>query len=186
MTSTRRLHPLPERWAEPILTLVHITRAAALPPNVDPTPWAAAEAGQYALRTGHKAARRTASAGQYAAHALRLYAAEAIAHGEAASWAHELVCERAALTTWDASVRAAAAHRLLVAAGQDFPAGDPVPALLVADWLLSGTTGPAIIETTGRLAAYVLALPGVDVDHLGGAWHATHGHRLEQQGRGAA
>lgn len=184
MTTTRRLRPLPAPWAEPILTLVHLTRSATTPTGVDPEPWATAEAGQTVLRTGYKAARRTASAGQYAAHALRLHAAAAIAEGDVSSWAHQLVQEKAALTTWAPAIRARGAHRLLTAAGQDIVGTDPVPALLIADWLLT-TSGAAVVESTGRLAAYALAHPCIDVDHLVGAWHATHGHRL-QRGRGAA
>ena len=70
MSTRRRLAPLPHAWAEPILTMLELTRTAATPPDADPAPWAAAENGQTRIHTGHKAARRTASAGQYAARVM--------------------------------------------------------------------------------------------------------------------
>ncbi|WP_273653200.1 hypothetical protein [Cellulomonas fimi] len=66
---SRRLRPLPDKLTAPILHLVQITRGATTDPT-NPAPWAAAEAGQTPIRTGYKAARRTASAGQYAAHLI--------------------------------------------------------------------------------------------------------------------
>lgn len=105
MTTRRHLTALPAPWAEPILTMLELTRAAATPPDVDPAPWAAAEAGQTRIRTGHKAARRTASAGQYAAHALRLRAAAAAAAGDDHPATLALTRAAGPINSWDWDTR---------------------------------------------------------------------------------
>lgn len=135
--STRRTRPLPEPWAVPILTLVQITRAAITPHDVDPTPWAAAENGQTPVRTGYKAARRTASAGQYAAHLLRMQAARAVEAGDTTPWARALTATGPAITSWDPDQRATAAAQLHRTLTHESALQHPsaVPARLVAAWL---------------------------------------------------
>lgn len=165
---SRRLRPLPDAHAAPILHLVQITRGASADPD-HPAPWAAAEAGQTAIRTGHKAARRTASAGQYAAHVVLHRAA-----GHVAVRRHELAD---AINSWDPHQRVAAgedlAVRLLLEGDDEHTTG----LWLVARWLLA-PIGPALLAPTADLCRYVLEHPRVDVEDLQRAWHATHGHRL--------
>ncbi|MDF9878672.1 hypothetical protein [Cellulosimicrobium cellulans] len=52
--TTRRVDALPDEHASPILDLLDRVRAAATPPAGDAGAWAAAEAGQVRVRTGHK------------------------------------------------------------------------------------------------------------------------------------
>lgn len=184
--STRRVRPLPEPWAVPILTLVQITRAAITAPDVDPGPWAAAECGQTPIRTGYKAARRTASAGQYAAHLLRLQAARDVDAGRAAHWLRTLAGLGPALSSWDPEERAAGAvalYRNLIDAAA-LGAEQAQGARLVASWL-GCHRGPELVATTAALCTYVLEQPDLDVDDVVRAWDATHGHRLHR-GSGAA
>ncbi|HEY8718585.1 hypothetical protein [Pengzhenrongella sp.] len=78
MMTTRATENLPGEWAGPILDLVKLASSAAASSVDDAEAWAVAEAGQARFRTGYVAARRTASAGQIAAHVLRLRAADHI------------------------------------------------------------------------------------------------------------
>jgi hypothetical protein len=184
--STRHLNDLPARWAEPILTMLELTRTAATPPDVDPTPWAAAEAGQVRIRTGYRAARRTASAGQYAAHTLRLHAAAAVAGGDQRPWTRALSNTGAAISSWDWDTRMRGALDLR-ATTNHLPAverAEAVPARLVAAWL-THNHGPQLVPATGRLCTYVLEHPSVDTSDLAAAWDATHGHRLQRGDRAA-
>ncbi|WP_125778259.1 hypothetical protein [Antribacter gilvus] len=178
--AAHRVDELPDEHARPILELLERTRAAAAPPPEIPAAvdaWAAAEAGQARNRTGYKAARRTLSAGQYAAHALRITAAR---DADPQPWTRELADQAGAISSWDWDTRMQAALDLR-RTFKDLP--EPVdatvrPVRLVAAWL-THASGPALVPVTARLAAYVLEHPPGD-DVLAGAWYATHGHRLLQ------
>ena len=186
MSTRRHLTDLPPQWAQPILTLLELTRTAATPPDVDPTPWATAEAGQARIRTGYRAARRTASAGQYAAHTLRLRATTAVTTGDDRPWARALTLAEAAINSWDWDTRMRGALDLR-ATTNDLPAlerAHALPARLVAAWL-THNHGPQLVPTTGRLCTYVLEHPSVDASDLAAAWDATHGHRLQREDRAA-
>lgn len=175
--TTRRVDALPDEHAGPILDLLDRVRAAAAPPAGDGGAWAAAEAGQVRVRTGYKAARRTLSAGQCAAHTLRLLA---LAQPEAdrEPWTDALAHAGDAIGSWDWDVRMQGALDLR-RAFKDLP--DPLPARvrpvrLVAAWL-THASGTGLVPVTARLAAHVLELEPSD-DVLAAAWYATHGDRL--------
>lgn len=164
---TRRTQPLPPQLAAPILDVVHRARAAATSTGT-PTQRAAAEAGQTRIPTGYKAARRTASAGQYAAHALRLAALEA-----ARPTAPALQAAAAAFNTWQVDPRTAGADALRHVADSAPPAAAR-ELHTVAAWL-DHTVGHELVATTAALCRLAL---DTAPDHLGPAWHATHGQRL--------
>ena len=179
MTTRRHLQDLPDAWATPIPTLLELTRTAAAPHDVDPTPWASAEAGQARVHTGYRAGRRTASAGQYAAHALRLQALYAAAAGDDNPVTLALAGTIAPLNSWDWDERTRGAQDLR-ATFKDAPVTEraaALPARLVAAWL-THNRGPHLVAATARLCTYVLQHPGIDVDDLAAAWDATHGHRM--------
>ena len=187
MTTRRHLQDLPDPWATPILTLLELTRTAATPAGADPAPWAAAEAGQVRVHTGYRAARRTASAGQYAAHALRLQALYAAAGGDDHPATLTLAGTSAPVNSWDWDQRTRAALELR-ATFKDAPLTEWAaarPARLVAAWL-THNRGPQLVAATARLCTYVLEHPSVDVDDLAAAWDATHGHRLIRTRQGEA
>lgn len=187
MTTRRHLQDLPEAWATPILTQLELTRTAATPDEADPAPWALAEAGQSRIHTGYRAARRTASAGQYAAHALRLQALYAAAAGHDEPWTLALGGTVDAISSWDWDERTRAALDLR-ATFKDAPLTErtaALPARLVAGWL-THNRGAQLVTTTARLCTYVLEHPGIDVDDLAAAWDATHGHRLIRTRQGEA
>ncbi|MBB2921692.1 hypothetical protein [Cellulomonas cellasea] len=187
---TPRAHaPLPAEWAGPILELVEATRAAAAPSVDDDGAWATAEAGQERLRTGHKAARRTASAGQSAAHLLRFRAIEAVQHGHDEPWTLALATSTEAVGSWDWDTRMQVALDLRrtfkhLAAADDTDARRETR--LVAAWL-THSDGPGLVTATGELCRAVLALAPSRAD-LAASWYATHGDRLlrELAARGPA
>lgn len=175
--TTRRVDALPDEHAGPILGLLEQVRAAAAPPAGDGGAWAAAEAGQVRVRTGYKAARRTLSAGQYAAHTLRLLAL-AQPEAEREPWTDALAHAGDAIGSWDWDMRMQGALDLR-RTFKDLP--DPLPqsvrpARLVAAWL-THASGTGLVPVTARLAAHVLELEPSD-DVLAAAWYATHGDRL--------
>ena len=186
MSTRRRLAALPAQWADPILTMLELTRTAATPPDVDPAPWAVAEAAQTRIHTGHKAARRTASAGQYAAHTLRLRAAAGAAAGDDRPHTLALAAAAGPIGSWDWDTRMRAALDLR-AVTNPLPVTERAAALptrLVAAWL-THNHGPQLVAATGRLCVFVLEHPDVDVTDLAAAWDATHGHRLHTGVRAA-
>ncbi|WP_258723363.1 hypothetical protein [Cellulomonas sp. NS3] len=187
---TPRAHaPLPDEWAGPILELVDRTRAAAAPAADDDGAWATAEAGQERPRTGHRAARRTASAGQCGAHLLRFRAIEAVQHGHDEPWTLALATSTEAVGSWDWDTRMQVALDLR-RTFRHLPADDDTDARretrLVAAWL-THSDGPGLVAATGALCRAVLALEPSRAD-LAAAWYATHGDRLlrELAARGTA
>ncbi|MEU2201642.1 hypothetical protein [Isoptericola sp. NPDC019482] len=187
--TTRRLDELPAEHAAPILELLEQVRAAAAAPEGAEDAWAVAEAGQARIRTGHKAARRTLSAGQCAAHALRLTAARDLArtadqaghadHGaEAEPWTRALAQAAGPIGSWDWDERMQGALDLR-RTFKDLP--EPLPATVrpvraIAAWL-THAGGAGLIAPTARLAALVLDEdPSAEI--LAASWYATHGVRL--------
>ncbi|NEB06971.1 hypothetical protein, partial [Streptomyces sp. SID13726] len=121
------------------------------------------------MRTGYKAAPRTLSAGQCAAHTLRLLA---LAQPEAdrEPWTDALAHAGDAIGSWDWDARMQGALDLR-RAFKDLP--DPLPASvrpvrLVAAWL-THASGTGLVPVTARLAAHVLDLGPRD-DVLAAAW----------------
>jgi hypothetical protein len=190
MMTTRALADLPEQWAAPILDLVAQARIAAAPPADDDGAWAAAEAGQTRFRTGHKAARRTASAGQYAAHLLRLRAVDQVDQGDLNTWTVALAKAAPAINSWDWDDRMQGALDLRKTF-KDLPADEHTtstrPARLVAAWL-THAGGAQLVPATGRLCTYALEQTLITAQTLAPAWYATHGVRLldELVARGTA
>lgn len=177
--TTRAQAPLPPQWAEPILDLLTRARAAAAPGGED-SAWAAAEAGQARIRTGHKAARRTASAGQIAAHLLRLAAVDRLDRGEADPATIALTQAGPAISSWDWDTRTRGCLDLR-ATFKDLPPADRTTATrqahLVAAWLKHDAGEPLVIATV-RLCEYVLEHTPLTDTRLAAAWYATHGPRL--------
>ena len=179
MMTTRAMAPLPDHWAGPILDLVARARDAAAPPGDDDGAWAAADAGQVRPRTGHKAARRTATAGQLAAHLLRLHAIGLVAQGESDPWTVALTTSAPAISSWDWDERMQGALDLR-RTFKDLPDSDVAatrPARLVAAWLTHAGGAP-LVPATGRLAEYALEQTPINTQTLATAWYATHGARL--------
>lgn len=177
---TPRPHaPLPDEWAGPVLELVARIRAAAAPPVGDDGAWATAEAGQERPRTGHRAARRTASAGQSAAHLLRFRAIDAVRHGRDEPWTLALATSTEAIGSWDWDTRMQVALDLR-RTFRHLPAAEDADGRretrLVAAWL-THSDGPGLVAATGELCRVVLALAPGPAD-LAAAWYATHGDRL--------
>ena len=182
--TTRRLDELPAEHAAPILKLLEQVRAAAAAPEGAEDAWAAAEAGQARIRTGHKAARRTLSAGQCAAHALRLTAARDLDQagpdrgGEVEPWTAALAQAAGPIGSWDWDERMQGALDLR-RTFKDLP--EPLPATVrpvraIAAWL-THAGGAGLIAPTARLAALVLDEdPPAEI--LAASWYATHGPRL--------
>lgn len=176
--TTRRLEDLPEQHATPILALVDAARAAAAPEG-DPSAWAAAEAGQAKIRTTYKAPRRTATAGQVAAHALRLLT---LAPGDPwphQAWDEALLQSTEAINSWDWDVRMQGAldlRRTYKDLERPLPP-TAVPVQLVGSWL-THAGGPELVPATARLAGYVLGGLQDNSALLAAAWYATHGRRL--------
>lgn len=177
MMSSRSNAALPEDWRAPILDVLERARAAAAPP-ADNDAWPKAEAGQARVRTGYEAGRRTASAGQYAAHALRIDAIEHPAE-RAEPWSLALTRAAPAISSWDWDARMHGALDLR-ATFKDLP--DPMPASVrpvraVAAWL-THNSGEGLVPVTARLCGIVLA----DLERyeraLRPAWYAVHGLRL--------
>lgn len=176
--TTRRLEDLPEQHATPILALIDAARAAAAPDG-DSSAWAVAEAGQAKIRTTYKAPRRTATAGQIAAHALRLHTLAGFdVDAPAEPWEEALLQSTEAINSWDWDVRMQGAldlRRTYKDLERPLPP-TAVPVQLVASWL-THAGGPELVPVTARLTGYV-------VDHkdshdvLAAAWYATHGHRI--------
>lgn len=178
--TTRPDAPLPAEWAGPILQLVARTRAAAAPVVADGGAWAAAEAGQVRVRTGHEAAQETASAGQCGAHLLRFRAIEAVRHGRDEPWTLALATSTEAVASWDWDERMQAALDLRrtfrhLPVAEDGEARQETR--LVAAWL-THTDGPGLVAATGELCRYVLTSTAPGDDDLAAAWYATHGDRL--------
>jgi hypothetical protein len=178
--TTRRVDALPEEHAGPILELLERVRAVATAPDGDGGAWAAAEAGQARVRTGYKAARRTLSAGQYAAHTLRLLAL-AQPETDREPWTDALAHAGAPIGSWDWDERMQGALDLR-RTFKDLP--DPLPETvrpvrLVAAWL-THASGTGLVPVTARLAGHVIELEPDD-DVLAAAWYATHGDRLLAQ-----
>jgi len=184
---TSALRPLPDEYAGPIFELLDAVRAAAAPPDAALLPvWAAAEAGQTPVRTGYKAYKRTASAGQYAAHALRIAAGRDLVPRPTAdrtttppAWTAALTGAGPAISSWDWDERMQAAIDLR-ATFKDLPEPvDPtvLPVRYVAAWL-QHTGRHTIVGAAARLARYALDAHGHDTELLALAWYATHGHRL--------
>lgn len=179
MMTTRAMEPLPDHWSGPILDLVAQARAAAAPPGDDDGAWAAAEAGQVRPRTGHKAARRTATAGQLAAHLLRLRAIDRVDQGDSDPWTVALAAAAPAISSWDWDQRMQGALDLR-RTFKNLPDGDIAaarPARLVAAWLTHAGGAP-LVPATGRLAEYVLEHTPINPETLATSWYATHGARL--------
>jgi hypothetical protein len=177
MMTTRRLLELPDDVAAPIMTVVDAARAAADPGLPDTTAWAAAEAGQTAVRTGYKASRRVASAGQLAAHVVRLLTPDT--SPDQPWWAVLASADvTTALHSWDWDERMWAALQLrrtykdLDRAAQV----DALPVALVATWL-THAKGDALPGATARLCRHVLERD-VDDATWSRAWYLVHGLRL--------
>lgn len=176
--TTRHLAPLPEQWAAPIYGLVDAARAAALPEGLSAgeNAWEKAEAGHPRPRTNHKGARRTAMAGEIAAHSLRLCVLDRTPAPDR-PWDAALVKAGVAFGSWDWDQRMQAALDLRKTFKDllEIP-NSARPARLVSAWL-THTTGEGLVPVTGRLCEYVLA----DADAiavLGTAWYAVNGLRL--------
>lgn len=162
----------------PILEIVALTRVLATPKS-DNDAWITAEAGQREGGTGtFKHGRRTASAGQYAAHAIRLDVLDADASTRAEPWNAALLKETRAIESWDWDTRMQGALNLratyLRLEGPE-PAS-VIPVKLVGSWLTQ-TSGDPFVYATARLAQYVLDHEELHA-YLRPAWYATHGRRL--------
>ncbi|MFS0700269.1 hypothetical protein AB6N24_09885 [Cellulomonas sp. 179-A 4D5 NHS] len=179
-TTTRTPLALENAYAVPIFGLVTRARAAATPALADDGVWASAEAGQTRIRTGHAAARRTASAGQYAAHLLRLRAIERVERGRAEPWTLALAAAAGPIGSWDWDTRMQGALDLR-RTFKDLPETEHDDAVrqarLVAAWL-THAGGRQIIPATARLATYALDHTPMTPEPLAAAWYATHGDRL--------
>lgn len=188
---SRRPLPSPETDLASNAELVQRVREAATPVD-HPDAWIKAEDGQERIRTGGKGVptsaarrggRRTASAGQYAAHTLRL--AALADESDVAAWTTELTsaATTAALNSWDWDERMQAALNLRRTykdlTKDQRSATSVVRVQLVATWL-THTSGPDLVAATARLAEYVLDEidDGRLEEHLTPAWYATHGRRL--------
>lgn len=174
--TTRRTEPLPEDHAAPIFDVLALGRSAAAPPLDDDGAWAAAEAGQVRIRTGYKASRRLASAGQLAAHALRI-AAPDHPGADQEPWARALANAAPAISSWDWDTRMQGALDLR----RSFKDLEPQPTgarpvRLVAAWL-AHASGRGLVPVTARLCDYVRETLE-DQTVLAAAWYATHGPRL--------
>lgn len=174
--TTRRTEPLPEEYAAPIFDVLERSRSAAAPPVDGDGAWAAAEAGQARIRTGYKASRRLASAGQVAAHALRIAAPDHPGADEE-PWTRALTQAAPAISSWDWDTRMQGALDLR----RTFKDLEPQPtgarpARLVAAWL-AHASGPGLVPVTARLCDYVRENLD-DQTVLAAAWYATHGPRL--------
>jgi hypothetical protein len=158
----------------PILELVDLTRELATPHD-DNAAWIAAEAGQRTGGTGtYSHGRRTASAGQYAAHAIRLATLNADQTTKNEPWNAELLKQTAAINSWDWDTRMQGALNLRATyLGHDNPEPPTlVPVKLVGTWL-THTTGDQFVQATARLAQYVLDHDELH-PYLRPAWYATH------------
>lgn len=177
MMTTRRLLELPDDVAAPIMTVVDHARAAADPRLEDTSAWAAAEAGQTRVRTGYKASRRVASAGQLAAHVVRL-----LAPTDTAGRPWWTVLASSDVTTaigswdWDDRMWAALQLRRTYKDGDPATQADAVPVALVATWL-THAKGEALPGATARLCRHVLERD-VDEATWSRAWYLVHGLRL--------
>ncbi|HEY8717764.1 hypothetical protein [Pengzhenrongella sp.] len=179
MMTTRSTEDLPAEWAGPILDLVEQARISAAPADDENGAWAAAEAGQDQFRTGYKAARRTASAGQLAAHLLRLRAADRVDQGDLNDWTVALAKAGPAISSWDWDIRMQGAldlRRTFLDTTRTATT-DARPARLVAAWL-THNAGAQLVPATGRLVEYVLEHEDVSPKALERAWYAVHGARL--------
>lgn len=175
--TTRRVEVLPDEQAAPILAMLDRARAAAAAPDGAEAPWAAAEAGQTRVRTGYKAARRTLSAGQCAAHTLRLVAAQE-ADPDPQPWTAALAAAAEPIGSWDWDLRMQGALDLRrTFKDLSSPLPDSVrPVRAVAAWL-THAGGPGLVPVTGRLCGLVLdSEPSQDI--VAASWYATHGRRL--------
>lgn len=167
------------RSKEPLTTeifdLVDLVRDAATPPG-DPEPWQIAEDGQEKnLKTKHNGARATASAGQYAAHLLRLAARDATP----TIWSTALTGTTPAINSWDWDTRMYAALELrktYIRLPRPLP-DEAIPTSLVATWLTQAS-GPPLIPATARMVGYILDNIEDYRALLPAAFYATHGRRL--------
>lgn len=180
MPTTTALPALDNTWAIAIFGLGAKVRAAAGPLVADDGAWDTAEAGQTRVRTGYTAARRTASAGQYAAHLLRLRAIDRVERGRAEPWTLALATSTAAISSWDWDTRMQAALDLR-RTFKDLPEtehDDPVrQTRLVAAWL-THAGNRQLVPVTARVCDYALEHTLLTPTALAAAWYATHGTRL--------
>lgn len=180
MPATSALPALDNTWAIPIFSLGTKVRAAAAPLVDDAGAWEAAEAGQTPIRTGYAAARRTASAGQYAAHLLRLRAVDRVERGRAEPWTLALATSSAAINSWDWDTRMQAALDLR-RTFKNVPDDEHDDAVrqtrLVSAWL-THAGNRQLVPSTAHLANYALDHTPLTPGALAAAWYATHGPRL--------
>ncbi|MBB2925562.1 hypothetical protein [Cellulomonas cellasea] len=189
-TTTAALPALDNAWAIPIFGLSAKVRAAVAPLVEDDGVWEAAEAGQATIRTGYAAADRTASAGQYAAHLLRLRAIDRVDRGRAEPWTLALATATTAINSWDWDTRMQAALDLR-RTFKNVPDDEHDDAVrqtrLVSAWL-THAGNRQLIPSTAHLAGYALDHTPLTPTALAAAWYATHGPRLllELSARGSA
>lgn len=179
--TTRALEPIPEQWAGPILELADAARAAAVPAGHDDALWVDAESRAPKMRTNHRGSQRTAFAGQYAAHLLRLRALELVDQGTQDPWVVALAEAGPVLNSWDWDERTYGALALRKTY-KDLSGEHPERAVIrptsyVAGWL-THAAGESLVPATGRLAQYALEHPPITCDRLTVAWYAAHGARF--------
>jgi hypothetical protein len=179
--TTRALEPIPEPWAGPILELADAARAAAVPDGHDDALWVEAESRAPKMRTNYRGSRRTAFAGQYAAHLLRLRALDLLDQGTSDPWVVALAETGPVLNSWDWDERMYGALALRKTY-KDLPAEHPEraairPTSYVAGWL-THAAGESLVPATGRLAQYALDHTPLTRDRLTVAWYAVHGARF--------
>ncbi|MBB2921304.1 hypothetical protein [Cellulomonas cellasea] len=180
MPTTTALPALDNAWAIPIFNLGAKVRAAAAPLVDDDGAWETAEAGQTPIRTGYAAARRTASAGQYAAHLLRLRAIDRVERGRAEPWTLALATATTAINSWDWDERMQAAldlRRTFKHVPDDEHDDAVRQTRLVSAWL-THAGNRQLVPSTAHLAGYALDHTPLTPTTLAAAWYATHGPRL--------
>ena len=174
--TTRSLLPLDEADRTAILELLDSALAAATTGIEDAAMWRAADEAGHRPSTGYKLARRTWSAGQIAAHALRL------ATDADTPWGAELSRTAAAINSadWDERTYATLALRKTFKDLEGPVSPELTAVRRVAAWLrLDG--GPQLPGATARLCRTAIEQASAE---LGRAWYATHWRDLLEAASG--
>lgn len=152
-----------------------------MPDGHDDALWVDAEARAPKMRTNHRGSRRTAFAGQYAAHLLRLRALELVDQGRDDPWVVALAEAGPVLNSWDWDERMCGALALRKTY-KDLPPEHTEraairPTSYVAGWL-THAAGESLVPVTGRLAQYALEHTPITRARLAVAWYAVHWARF--------